>query len=143
AEATRDEELFSKKALAKSDLEKSLAARSTWEAKVAASKQEITRRELDIEYSRITAEISGKVGRAFLTKGNLVNAGGSDPLLTTIVAVDPIHVYFAVDEPALLRYRQSRAASEGQAVAPGSEDDATKTNPANREDAETEPSEKS
>ncbi|MBL8849734.1 MAG: hypothetical protein JNG89_08620, partial [Planctomycetaceae bacterium] len=33
---------------------------------------------------------------------------GSDPLLTTIVAVDPIRVYFAVDERALLEYRQKR-----------------------------------
>ncbi len=41
-----------------------------------------------------------------LTEGNLVNAGGSDPLMTTIVAMDPIYVYFAVDERALLRYRE-------------------------------------
>lgn len=115
AEATRDEELFSKKAIAKSEYEKSIASRGTWEAKVEAAKQEMKRRELDLEYSRITAEISGRVGRALLTRGNLVNAGGSDPLLTTIVATDPIHVYFNVDEPALLRYRKARAETEKNA----------------------------
>jgi RND family efflux transporter MFP subunit len=57
-------------------------------------------------YSKITAPISGKISRAMLTEGNLVNAGGSDPLMTTIVALDPIYVYFSVDERALLRYRE-------------------------------------
>ena len=37
--------------------------------------------------------------------GNLVNAGGGETLLTTIVSVDPMYVYFDVDERALLRYR--------------------------------------
>jgi multidrug efflux system membrane fusion protein len=44
-----------------------------------------------------------------LDAGNLVNAGGSDPLLTTIVSLDPIHVYFFIDERALLEYRQKDA----------------------------------
>ena len=48
--------------------------------------------------SHITASIGGKIGRAMLTEGNLVNAGGSDPLLTTIVSIDPIYVDFNVDE---------------------------------------------
>ena len=41
-----------------------------------------------------------------MTKGNLVNAGGGDTLLTTIVSVDPIYVYFDVDERSLRLYRQ-------------------------------------
>ena len=41
-----------------------------------------------------------------LTEGNLVNAGGSDPILTTIVSVDPLYVYFTVDERALQRYQR-------------------------------------
>ena len=44
-----------------------------------------------------------------LTVGNLVNAGGSDPVLTTIVSVDPVYIYFSVDERALQRYRKDRA----------------------------------
>jgi len=39
--------------------------------------------------------------------GNLVNAGGSDPLLTTIVSVDPVKINFNVDERSLLRYAKS------------------------------------
>jgi RND family efflux transporter MFP subunit len=62
---------------------------------------------LDLEYSRITADIGGRIGRAELTEGNLVNAGGSDPLLATIVSSDPIRVYFNVDERSLQRYARN------------------------------------
>jgi RND family efflux transporter MFP subunit len=70
---------------------------------------------LDIEYSRIVAEIAGRISKAELTEGNLVNAGGSDPLLTTIVSTDPIRIYFNVDERTLQRYARSRSA-EGKNV---------------------------
>ncbi len=72
---------------------------------------EAERARLDLEYSRITADIAGRVGKAELTEGNLVNAGGSDPLLTTIVSTDPIRVYFNVDERSLLRFARSRNAA--------------------------------
>lgn len=80
-------------------------------AQIDATKNEIVAKELDLEYSRITADIDGRVGKAELSEGNLVNAGGSDPLLTTIVSVDPIRVNFNVDERSLLRYAKSVGAN--------------------------------
>lgn len=76
-------------------------------AQIGATKNEIVTKELDLEYSRITADIDGRVGKAELKEGNLVNAGGSDPLLTTIVSVDPIQVNFNVDERSMQRYAKS------------------------------------
>src|SRR5262249_1312613 len=105
-EEERQQGLFDKKAGTKSDLERPIAQRNTWDSQISSAKEEVKRRELDLTYARVTAPISGKISRAMLTAGNLVNAGGSDPLLTTIVAIDPIWVYFAVDERALLEYRQ-------------------------------------
>jgi RND family efflux transporter MFP subunit len=61
----------------------------------------IEQAKLDLEYSRITADTSGRIGKAQLSEGNLVNAGGSDPLLATIVGIDPIRVVFNVDERLL------------------------------------------
>jgi RND family efflux transporter MFP subunit len=61
---------------------------------------------LDLDFTKITAPIQGKASRTQVTMGNLVNGGGSETLLTTIVSVDPMYVYFDVDERALLRYRQ-------------------------------------
>src|SRR5207244_2621371 len=52
------------------------------------------------------APITGKISRAQVDVGNLVNAGGGETLLTTITSVDPMYVYFDVDERALLRYKQ-------------------------------------
>jgi RND family efflux transporter MFP subunit len=98
--------LLEKKVVVQSEVDKAEAVRKTWDAQVLSGAEEVKRRELDMTYSKITAPISGKISRAMLTEGNLVNAGGSDPLMTTIVAMDPIYVYFSVDERALLRYRE-------------------------------------
>ena len=86
----------------------------TWTAKgdVAAADKlraeaAVGRADLDLEFSRITADIGGRIGKAELTEGNLVNAGGSEPLLTTIVSTDPMRIYFNVDERSLQRYARS------------------------------------
>lgn len=80
-------------------------------AQVEAQKKEVERDRLELEYARVTAPIGGRIGRAMLTEGNLVNAGGSDPLLTTIASVNPISIYFSVDERALQRYAKIRPAT--------------------------------
>jgi RND family efflux transporter MFP subunit len=92
----------------------SAAEVDVWAAKqhVAAAEKNkaesgVEQAKLDLEYSRITADIAGRIGKAELTEGNLVNAGGSDPLLTTIVSTEPIRVYFNVDEQSLQRYAES------------------------------------
>src|SRR5262249_4931923 len=75
-------------------------------------------KELDLEYSQIKAEISGRIGRAMLTEGNLVNAGGSDPILATIVAINPISLYFSIDESALQNFRNAEYAQEKEGGKP-------------------------
>jgi multidrug efflux system membrane fusion protein len=62
--------------------------------------------KLDLDFTRITAQIAGKVSRTQVTVGNLVNAGGGETLLTTITSIDPMHVYFDVPERAMLHYRR-------------------------------------
>ncbi len=115
AEEERNRDLFDKKVTTKAELQQKVASRKSWEAKVAAAKEEVKRRELDQQYARIVSPISGKISRAQLVAGNLVNAGGSDPLLTTVVALDPIYVYFFVDERALLEYRERNGAKRARA----------------------------
>ncbi|MFO0905356.1 MAG: efflux RND transporter periplasmic adaptor subunit [Pirellulales bacterium] len=111
----RNLELNRRGAVTKADLEKSEADYKAFEARVVAVKQQAERSKLDLEYSRITAPIAGRISRAMLTEGNLVNAGGSDPLLTTIVSVDPIFAYFQIDERMLQRYRAARRQANGDA----------------------------
>ena len=120
--AERDElrlkELLAKKVVVQSEFDKAEAVRKTWDAQVSSGLEEIKRRELELSYSKITAPIGGKIGQAMLTEGNLVNAGGSDPLMTTIVALDPIYVYFSVDERALLRYRERNKRTKQEQLKP-------------------------
>jgi RND family efflux transporter MFP subunit len=107
-EEARLKELLSKGGSSQSQVDKAEADTKSLEAQAEGAKQEIKRVALDLEYSRITSPIDGRISKANLTEGNLVNAGGSDPLLTTIMTVDPVYVYFPVDERAALRYQKIR-----------------------------------
>lgn len=107
-EEARLRELVTKGGASQSQVDAAEAESDSLEAQIDATKQEVIRKTLDLEYSKITSPIDGRIGRAMLTTGNLVNAGGSDPVLATIVSVDPVHVYFDVDERALQRYLRDR-----------------------------------
>ena len=105
-EEKRFKELQKTSSASQLEVDESYAKARSLEAQVEAQKQEVERDKLELSYSRITAPIAGRIGRAMLDEGNLVNAGGSDPVLVTIVATDPVEVYFSVDERALQRYQK-------------------------------------
>jgi RND family efflux transporter MFP subunit len=107
-EEARLRELVTKGGASQSQVDAAEAASKSFEAQIQSTEQEVKRKSYDLEYSRITAEIDGRIGRALITEGNLVNAGGTDPVLATIVQVDPMAVYFDVDERSLQRYGKSR-----------------------------------
>lgn len=69
---------------------------------------------LNLEFTEIRAPISGRIGREFVTQGNLVSGGGGGTLLTVVVSVDPVYVYVDADERAVLKYR--RLAEAGKRV---------------------------
>src|SRR5205823_8875587 len=78
---------------------------------------EVERARLNVEFCQIRAPITGRISKAQVTKGNLINSGGGDTLLTTIVSIEPIYVYFDVDERSLELYRQRRAKEVGKDAA--------------------------
>ena len=102
-------ELVKSGGASKQQLDKAIADAASYDAQIDAMQEQVKQYELDLEFSRITAPISGRISRAMLTEGNLVNAGGSDPLLTTIVALNPMYVYFSVDERTLQRVMHRNA----------------------------------
>ncbi|MCB1563103.1 MAG: efflux RND transporter periplasmic adaptor subunit [Alphaproteobacteria bacterium] len=93
-------------------LDERTSTRQTAGAEVQEAKALLEKAEIDLDYAYIKAPISGKVGRAELTEGNLVEAGGSAPILTTIVADDRIYVDFDVDEQTYLRFIRRHADGE-------------------------------
>ncbi len=91
-------------------VEQDLAAVEENDARVKWAEKTLESAELNLEFTRVTAPVSGLVSRYYLTLGNLVNQ--DQTLLTTVVSLDPIHAYFDVDEPTLLRIRN--AINEGK-----------------------------
>jgi RND family efflux transporter MFP subunit len=105
AEYQRNVKLIASAAVSRSDLEKSAAARDVDLANIAADKALVASRELDLQYTKVTAPVSGRVSRYIVTVGNLIQSGdqGGGTLLTTIVSVDPMYAYFDVDEQTIQR----------------------------------------
>jgi multidrug efflux system membrane fusion protein len=63
--------------------------------------------QLNIEFTHVLAPISGRVGRHLVSVGNLVQGSeGGSTLLTSIVSLDPIYVYFDLDEATYLKYNR-------------------------------------
>jgi RND family efflux transporter MFP subunit len=112
-EYERNLALFQKNAASARDVEAWLAKKGVALASISLAESEIDRAKLDMEFTKIKAPITGRISRALVTKGNLVNSSGGDMLLTTIVSVDPINVYFDVDENALKAYKERRAKEVG------------------------------
>ncbi len=103
-EVARNAPLVSKGAISQQEFDVYVAKQHVAAADKLKAEAGVKDAELNLEYSRITADITGRISKAELTEGNLVNAGGSDPLLTTIVTTDPVRVYFNVDERSLQFY---------------------------------------
>jgi multidrug efflux system membrane fusion protein len=60
--------------------------------------------QLNIEFTHVMAPIAGRASRHLVTPGNLVQGSeGASTLLTSIVSLDPIYIYFDVDEATYLR----------------------------------------
>jgi RND family efflux transporter MFP subunit len=108
AEYQRNVKLYESRAASRSDLDKTAAARLVDIANIAADKAVVASRQLDLDYTKVTAPVSGRVSRYVVTVGNLIQSGdqGGGTLLTTIVSVDPMYAYFDVDERTVLRVRQ-------------------------------------
>lgn len=70
--------------------------------------------QLNLDFTKVTAPIDGQVGRTYLTVGNLVNQ--DQTLLTTVVSLDPMYVYFDMDESTLSGIR--KAVNEGRVQQP-------------------------
>jgi RND family efflux transporter MFP subunit len=108
ADYQRTLKLANKGAVSQDTLELSRASRDIAMANLGADKANLARSQLDLDYTKVLAPVSGRVSRYLVTVGNLVQSGdqGGGTLLTTIVSVDPMYVNFDVDEHSLLRVRQ-------------------------------------
>ncbi|MBW3670854.1 MAG: efflux RND transporter periplasmic adaptor subunit [Acidobacteria bacterium] len=101
----RAERLEADNAMAPEEHDRRVALAQESAAQVAAVEAALRLAELNLEFTRVTSPISGRVGRAIITVGNLVSSGaGEATLLTTVVSLDPIYASFDADEQTFLRY---------------------------------------
>jgi len=93
--------LVKKKAVTEEEFNNVTADRDKAEASVMSSQAEVQTATINLNYTRIHAPINGMISRNLVDAGNLVGSG-ENTLLTTIVTMDPIYVYFDASERLLL-----------------------------------------
>ena len=111
----RAERLLKSKAISEEDADSRNKAKREAEAAIQSAQALKEVAMLNMEYTHITAPISGRISRKYVTEGNLVNGNqGQTTLLTTIVSMDPIYCYFDADERAILKYQQLARDGKGE-----------------------------
>ena len=101
----RAERLHNNDGMSAEEYDRRAAVRSEAEARIASTEAALRGAELNLGFTRVIAPITGRVGRAGITEGNLVEGGAAQVKpLTTLVSLDPIYVYFDVDEQTYLKY---------------------------------------
>lgn len=107
ADLARARQLVSSGSISREEYDKTAGDRGETAASLQALRAAVERAKLDLGFTKVTAPISGRVSRYNITEGNFVQSGdqGGGTLLTTIVSMEPMYVYFDVDENTVLRVR--------------------------------------
>lgn len=100
-ERTRAEKLLPMQAVSVQEIDQLRAAERQAEAMQQAAQAALTTAQLNLGYTRITAPMAGRISRAAVTPGNLVAVG--EPVLSTLVTSDKVHVWFDASEASFLR----------------------------------------
>src|SRR5690606_32285583 len=89
-------------------------------ASIQLSQAKVDNAKLNLEFTKVTAPITGLVRRDKVNLGNLIDGGSSNStLLTTIVATSPIYFYFTGSEADYLRYVRLARNGDREAVRTG------------------------
>jgi RND family efflux transporter MFP subunit len=101
-ETARYTKLVQQKAAAQTDLDNWRFQRDAYKAAMLAAQAARDLARLNLEYTRVVAPFDGRIDRRLKDPGNLVGAG-EFTLLAEINQIDPIYVYFTINERELLR----------------------------------------
>jgi RND family efflux transporter MFP subunit len=106
--AARAGDLLKSHAISQEEADIRDSNRNQAEASVEEARAAVDAARLDVEFTRVSAPVAGRIGRKLVTEGNLISGGvgTQSTLLTTIVSLDPIYAYFEADEGSVLKYRR-------------------------------------
>lgn len=113
-ELERGNRLIKAQALAQESLDQRVNADGVAQAAVQSARAALSQAALDVDHAYVKAPISGRVSRAEITLGNLVQTAPSAPLLTSIVSDNGVYADFDVDEQTYLSSVHDRARSADQ-----------------------------
>jgi RND family efflux transporter MFP subunit len=111
-EYARYTKLVAQKAAAQTDVDKWLYERDASQAAVMAAEAQRDLARLNLSYTKVTSPFDGRIGRRLKDPGNLVGAGEAT-LLADVDQIDPLYVYFTINERDLLDVTQETKESVG------------------------------
>ena len=104
-ELARNEQMLADRATSKREFDDAATRVRTFQAQLRASEAALTTARLNLSYTRITAPVNGRVSKAEITVGNLVQGEvPNSPVLTTVVSTNPVYASFEANEIAYLKY---------------------------------------
>lgn len=113
-EKNRAEGMMKSQAIAQRLVDERVNALRVAEAAIKSASAELKQAQLDLEHAYVRSPISGRVSRAEITVGNLVQNGPNAPVLTSVVANDHIYADFEVDEQTYLNAIRSHVSGQDQ-----------------------------
>jgi membrane fusion protein, multidrug efflux system len=114
AELERGQQLVGNNVVTRRDFDQRDNANREAIANVKAAEATLQTAKLNLDYTEVRAPVDGRVGKIEVTVGNLVAAGTSSPVLTSLVSVNPIYASFDADEDVVLRAIGSIADTSGK-----------------------------
>jgi multidrug efflux system membrane fusion protein len=115
-ELDRAADLVKKKNISRSTYDARLNDYRVALASIDAANAALKKANLDLEYAHISAPISGRISRAEITIGNVIEADSNAPILTTIVSNDKVYAEFDVDEQTYVKTIRHSSESEPMPV---------------------------
>jgi multidrug efflux system membrane fusion protein len=114
SEANRTDKLINTNLVSREEWEQRRAAAIQAQADIRAAQAAVDAAQLNLDFTKVTAPIDGRASRALITSGNLVTAGDSASVLTTLVSQKTVYVYFDVDESTYLHYQNLARSGQGR-----------------------------
>ncbi|EPJ5860497.1 efflux RND transporter periplasmic adaptor subunit [Raoultella ornithinolytica] len=115
SEASRTDKLIHTNVVSREEWEQRRSAATQAQADIQAAQAAVDAAQLNLDFTKVTAPIDGRASRALITSGNLVTAGDSASVLTTVVSQKTVYVYFDVDESTYLHYQNLARSGQGAA----------------------------
>lgn len=108
----RGQQLFESRTVSQRDLDNRNNAFREADANLRAAEAALQTARLNLEYTEVRAPVAGRIGKIEYTVGNLIVAGPTAPVLTTLVSIDPIYASFNADEAVVTRALKALADSK-------------------------------